>query len=205
MNLMAKSAFQAAVVGDDEQGRLYFVGLFFEQANDLFGVEVVQCRGGLIGQDERRAVDEGAGNGGALLFTLAKGGRFGVGFMVEAKAAEQFADAVLVGLIAGELLREAEVFRDGERVDEVGFLKNKPDMLPPEVVEFAGTEGGQVGFFDKNMPFLRGQQSAEQMQEGRFSTTRLPQNEPVFAGLTCDVGEAEFGPRGIAILKVFCL
>ena len=108
-------------MGDEHEGGLRLVGELAEEAEDVFAVGGIEIAGGLIGQNERGAVDEGAGDGDALLFAAGKLGGQGGGARGKADAREGGGDAggALGSGDAGELERELDVFGGGERGEQM--------------------------------------------------------------------------------------
>ena len=60
------------VVRGDDQRHLFFGAKILEQLNDFAAGVGIEVAGGLIGQQQFRLVDEGAGDGDALLFAAGK-------------------------------------------------------------------------------------------------------------------------------------
>ena len=88
-------------MSDEHEGRLRLVGELAEEAEDVFAVGGIEITGGFIGEDERGAVDEGAGDGDALLFAAGElGGQGGGGKPDFAQGGAPTADAASAGLDA---------------------------------------------------------------------------------------------------------
>ena len=68
------------VVADQQEGRADLGAELADEVEDLLGIGGVEGAGGLVGQDEARAVGQGAGDGDALLLA---DGEFG-GAVVQA-------------------------------------------------------------------------------------------------------------------------
>jgi len=118
-------------VGDHDDGHAGVFLDFFEEHEDGLAGRTVQISGGLIGEEDFWAVDEGAGDGGALLFAAGKlAGAVGVSF-AEANTVESFVDAdgAVAALDFGETERELDVFLEGHAREEIERLKDHADRL----------------------------------------------------------------------------
>jgi hypothetical protein len=78
------------VVGDDDDGGGKLAGHVFQQADHGERPFAVQRRGGFVGQDHRRPVDQGAGDGDALLLAAGELRRHGLGAMRDVERVQQF-------------------------------------------------------------------------------------------------------------------
>ena len=56
-------------VGDEDEGNVQLVGDFLEQVQNLFAVHGIEISRGLVRENHGRPMDQGAGDGNALLFT----------------------------------------------------------------------------------------------------------------------------------------
>jgi hypothetical protein len=160
-DLIWKAAFEAIVVGDDEQGSLYGGSLFFQQVGYLAGVMVIEGGAGLVGQDEQGAVDQGAGDGGALLFACAQLGGPGAALMRDTEALGQLVYPASIGGIAGEGLSQYQVFFYAKRPDKVWLLENDADVLPSEAVQRPAVQGFHSYVSQLDMAGGGGEQSSD--------------------------------------------
>lgn len=117
---------EAVIVGGDEahaRGR----EVAAEEFHDDAAVEVIEAGGGFVEEEDGGFLDEGAGDGGALLLSAGKGGGQAVGEGVEAEEGEVFfgAGAHLGAGQAGERADELEVAADGGEREEVELLENE--------------------------------------------------------------------------------
>ena len=125
------------VVGDDDDGALGRAGDLTEEFEDDLAVLGIERGGRLVADDKRRLVDEGTGDGDALLFAA---GEFVRSFFPAGAEADFFEDFPRANecLAAGNALDEqgnADVFCDGEGGDEIELLENEADAF--------GTEAGE--------------------------------------------------------------
>ena len=98
------------IVRDEDDG-LAAGGQLFEDADDVAAGLLVEVAGRLVGQDQRRVVDERAGDGHALALAAGELVRAMLGAVVEADAIERFerARAALVAVDAGVEQRQLDV------------------------------------------------------------------------------------------------
>ncbi len=116
------------VVGDDDDGDALAVQLL-EQIEDLLAGVGVQRAGRLVGQDDIRPVDQGAGDGDALL--LAAGEFVGavVGAVAQADALQRRAGAAQA-LLAGQPgvhQRQGDLFDSRGARQQVELLEDEAD------------------------------------------------------------------------------
>ena len=182
-------------MGDEYEGGPRLVGELAEEAEDVFAVGGIEIAGGLIGQNERGAVDEGAGDGDALLFAAGKLRGQGGGARGEADAREGDRDAggALGSGDAGELERELDVFGGGEGGEQMEKLEHGADALAAEAGEPIAREcvdalavegdGASVGAID----------AAEAIEERGLAAAGGPGQRDAFAGGN---GERHIGEHG---------
>ena len=96
----------AGVLGDvfsmgDQNNCAPFGVKLFEQSEDFVAALAVQGAGGLVGENHRRVVHQGAGDGDALLLAAGKFRRTMLGAVAEAEAREQ-ARGALGALVLGQ-------------------------------------------------------------------------------------------------------
>ena len=85
----------------DQNDRAPFGVKLFEQSQDFVAALAVQGAGGLVGENHRRVVHQGAGDGDALLLTAGKFRGTMRGAVAEAEAREQ-ARGALGALVLGQ-------------------------------------------------------------------------------------------------------
>src|SRR5437763_4546575 len=123
-----------------------YTTLFRSQSEDGFTGGAVQVAGGLIGEKNFRAIDQGAGNGCALL--LAPGEFTGTmsDALFEPDALERFADAggTLGAVDFGEAKWELDVFFQRHARKKIEGLKDHADGLPAVTGEREGRHFREV-------------------------------------------------------------
>jgi hypothetical protein len=82
---------EQVVMGGDDDGGAETVHLL-EQLHQTLGLGVVEVAGRFVGKEQAGAVDNGSGDGDALLLAAGQLGWAGVGLFGKANPAEHFAD-----------------------------------------------------------------------------------------------------------------
>src|SRR5690606_10547111 len=110
------------LVGDHDDGDALVVE-FLKNAHDLDGGFAVEVAGGFVGEEDVRLVDEGAGDGDALLLSAGKLAGKMIGALGEADDVEGV-EGALFDLASGEAVlavehRQLDVFEGGGAGEEV--------------------------------------------------------------------------------------
>ena len=129
---------ESGVVGDDDDGLAETVAKREKQTVDFFFGGGVEIAGGLVGEEHRRLVYEGTGDGYALGFAPGKLGGFVAGSFGKTNFFEQ-APGGLGGLFrapSSSQGRDHYVLQGGEFRQEMMELENES--------YFASTEGGKL-------------------------------------------------------------
>ncbi len=123
-------AVGAVVVRHDDHGAARVAGGVAQQIHHLVAGGGIERGGGLIADDERRRMDERAGDGDALLLSAGEPGGALLGFFGEADAGKDLACGFFGYTTRAALNeeRDGDVFRGGERGDEVELLENEADV-----------------------------------------------------------------------------
>lgn len=127
------------VVCRQNQGGLTLRHQRVEELEHLRSGAAVQRARGFVGQDERRLLDEGPGDGDALLLAAREGVRVGGFFVRESDLAQELTRSLanLLGAVrprdsATEAGREANVVEDIERRNQIEELKHEADLFATE-------------------------------------------------------------------------
>src|SRR5882724_1603590 len=118
---------QARVVGDHDHGRLVLAVQLFENAHDLVAHLAVEVAGGLVGQEDLRAADDGAGDRHPLLLAARELGGEVMGARGKphpVEGGERPLPALLRRKTAVQQ-RDLDVVDDGEIADQVELLENE--------------------------------------------------------------------------------
>ena len=115
-----------AFVGDHDDGHAELRPEFAEEREDGFAGGGVEIAGWLVGEKNLRAIDEGAGDGDALLFAAGELRGTVAETMREANALERFANAggALGAIDFGEAKREFDIFFEGHAREKVEGLED---------------------------------------------------------------------------------
>ena len=155
-----------------------------EQFEDAGSVVRVQVSGGLVGQEEGGAVDQGAGNGGALHFAPAHLVGEGAGAGGQADEVEHLrgAGAGLAGFLAAEKEGEFGVLDGRHGGKEIEKLEDNAESFAA-----VGGEGGVIGSvegkpIDRDLARGRLVESAEQVEQGAFAAAARSGHGDEFGG-----------------------
>ena len=152
-------------MGDDEQGHLVLVVEAKQKVVDLVGGAGVEVAGRLVGEQQVRAHDEGAGDRHALLLTAGEL----AGAMVQAVRQTDRLEHVagpLARLLVGDSADQRghhRVLERGELTEEVMELEDEADGLVAEAGELRRREGGDVGVAEQDLAARRQVEGAEAM------------------------------------------
>jgi len=188
------------VVGDHEDGLVELAAGLAEHGEDGIGVFRIEVAGGLVGEDDGRVGDEGAGDGDALL--LAAGEL--VGAVVEAAGeAEEAGKAVEEGVIEGlsglgDVVGDLDVAHGGEGGEEVEALEDEADAGAAEPGAIGVGEAGELDAADGDGAGGGGGEAAEDVEEGGFAGAGRADDGDELAGLDGEVDVAESGDLELA-------
>jgi len=133
-------------VSDHDDGHAELGSEFAEKGEDGFAGGGVEVASGFVGEKNLRVIDEGAGDGNALLFAAGEFGGAMAEAVREANALKGFADAggAFGAIDFGEAEREFDVFFEGHAREEIEGLEDHADGVAAVAGEFDGREGGNV-------------------------------------------------------------
>jgi hypothetical protein len=143
----------AQVMRDHDAGAVLFVNQLGEGLHDLMGALGVEAGGRLVGQDNFRLVDQGAGDGDALLLTAGKLAGTVLEPFAQPQAVEQIAGALatLPVELAVESQQQLDIFLSAEKGHQVVSLERKADVLPAKLGAFAFAHAPDVFFGDDDL------------------------------------------------------
>src|SRR6185369_17277185 len=136
----------AAVVGDDQHAAVGAAGLGFQQFEYLAAGGGVERGGRFITNDEARLVDEGAGDGDALLLAAAELPRIGA----QALAQADFGEDVVRGTLrlravgAADEQGDADVLCGGPARNQIKLLEDEPNAGTAESGKLAARHAREV-------------------------------------------------------------
>jgi hypothetical protein len=125
-------------VGDHDDGHAGVFLDFFKKHEDGFASRAVEISGGLIGEEDFWAVDEGASDGGALLLAAGEFAGAMSDAFAEADALKSFVDAggAVAAVDFGEAERELDIFLESHAREEIERLEDHADGLTAVARQF---------------------------------------------------------------------
>src|SRR5947208_3240212 len=120
-----------ALMGDHDDGHAKVLLNFTKQRKNGFARRAVKIAGRLVGKKDFGAIDESAGDGGALLLATGKFAGAMADAFFEPDALERFADArgAFGAVDLCEAQRQFDVFFEGHARKKIEGLKNHADGL----------------------------------------------------------------------------
>ena len=135
-------------MGDNDEGDVLLAVQFEQELREVFGGYAVEGAGGFVGEEELRAVDEGADDCDALTFTAGKLAGTMMEAVGETDAGEERlstftgrAAAADIGISEGG---DEDVFQHGALRQEMVGLENEADLLVANARELEVVEAGEV-------------------------------------------------------------
>ena len=183
------------VVGDHDHRLAELVHGLPQQGEHLVGGLRVEVAGRLVGEHHRRAVDQRARHGDALLLTAGQLGRPVGEPVAEADGVDQLVEPLLVGLLAGERERQQDVLLGGQHRHEVEGLEDEPETIAAQARERAVVEVGELGAVDHDGARGRAVEPREQVHQRRLAGPGRAHDGGVLAGREAD-GDAREGVDG---------
>ena len=171
-------------MGDDDDGAVGGAGDVAEQIEDDLAVVGVERGGGLIADDQRRLVDQGAGDGDALLLAA---GEFARAFAPARADAHGFEHGPGAGdgRFGGQALdqqRHGDIFRGGDGGDQVELLENEADVIGAEPRELAAGQLMQRSVKHGHGSRIDPQRAGDDAEQGGFATAGRTHQHEDFAG-----------------------
>lgn len=160
----------------------------------------VQGAGGLVGEDERPAADDGTSDRDALLLPAGQIRRVPVRPVGELHHAErvQGRPVRLLAAPAVQFEREADILHRGERGDEVEVLEHEAQAAPAQCRQLPGLELAEPIPFDNHLAAGRRGQAAGDGEQGRLAGAGGAHDRDELAAGDCEVDTGEGGDGGFA-------
>ena len=135
---------------------------------DFFFGGGVEVAGGFVGKENCGAVDQGAGDGDALLFAAGEFGGFvgtagGEAYIFQQR---ERGGGCIFRRSAGDQRGNHHVFEGGEFREEMVELEDEADAAAAEGGEFAAFERKDVRAVDDQTAGVRGGEGAEYLEKG---------------------------------------
>ena len=140
-------------------------------ANDRPGGFGVQITRRLVCQDQKRMVNQGAGNGGALLFAA---GDFRRIFVLNGRDAEYVAKLICprfcrCGNSAADDGGQQNVFPDGQPIQQQKILKHKAQLLVSHSGQCILVQPGQFGISQQNTAGIGWNVAGDTVEQSGFA------------------------------------
>ncbi len=187
------------IVSDHENGLVELTAGVAEHVEYGVGVFGVEVTGGLVGEDNGGAVDEGAGDGDALLLSA---GEF-VGAVIEATGdAEQIGEVVEQGAIesglgrgaeVGDVVGDLDVAHGGEGGEQVETLEDEADFGATHLGTLGIGQPGEVDSIDEHRAGGGVGETAEDVKECGFTGARGAYDGDELAGHDGEADVAQCG------------
>lgn len=173
-----------------------------EQPQHLPGALAVEAAGGFVGEQQAGGVDQGAGQGDALLFAAGQLARCAVLLTGQAQLVEQLAagGTGLPGGPAGQQGGEFDVVGDGEVGDQVEELEDDPDVVAAQFGPARLAVAVDLPSVEPEGAAVGAVQAAEEVEESGFAGSRGAGDGDEFAAFDGQV-DAPYGVDGRGALR----
>src|SRR5215203_1524512 len=160
------------VVGDHHHRLVELVDRLAQQLHHVgagFGVEVA---GRLVGEDDSRFADQGAGDRDALLLAAGELRRTVGAAVIEPDGGDQLVDPGPVRLAAGDRERQDKVLLRGQDRQKVEELEDEAELVAAQLGQLAVVEAGDVDAVELDHPRGRLVEAGEDVHQGRLARPR---------------------------------
>ena len=173
---------------------------FAEEQEDLLAVDAVEIAGGLVGEKDGGAIDEGTGDGAALLLAA---GEFGWAMAAACGEADVFegglnAPSALGAIDFSEAEGELDVFRKGHAGKQIEGLEDHADGIAAVAGEFDGVDGGEVAAADVDGTGGGAVESGQEIEQGGFAGAGTAEQGDEFALADFEGDVVDGGDGGVA-------
>ena len=191
----AQKCQRILIVCRDHNSRSVAVN-FLEKFDDFKARVRIEVTGGLIGQQKRRAIDQGARDTHTLSLARRKDTRRGMLVLLETDQLDELLSAnprLSVGQTP-DLCRESDIFNDRKSVNQSRILENQP-QLTPKTGQRRCVEAVEVASIDDRATAGQFLLREEDAHQSRLARARWPGHENELTGR--DV-EAQIAKRDAA-------
>lgn len=163
----------AVAMSDEDNCGFFISGKLGEELNHDGAGGGIEVAGGFIGEEDGGAVDEGAGDGGALELAARELVRTMVGAIAQTDSGEEFMGAGFGGggNATGEEEGKKNVFLDGEGGKEMEELKNEANFEATKGGEFVVVKRVERMTLQIGLAGGRGIEGSENVEEGAFAAS----------------------------------
>ena len=169
---------------DQHQGGAEIAVQAEQQIAHRFGRAVVQVAGGLVGQQQSRAVHQGTGNGHALLLAARELTGPVVHAIGQTDGVQHLGRGFAGVRLSGHLQRQGGVVQRAQAGQEVKTLEHDADAVAPQIGQAIGIQAAQVHAIHTDLPSRRPLKARQQEQQRGFARARRPSNR--HAAALCD-------------------
>src|SRR5271163_774825 len=181
------------IVGDHYDGLAEILVQAAEHLEDDFGIFGVEIAGGLIGEKDFGFIDDGSGDGHALLFAP---GHFRGAMMKPSIEAEHLGDhveAMRIEAVAVDVLSNGDIAFGGERRKEIKALKNEADFMAAELSPLCVRHRGKIVAVHENITARGLREAANDIEKRRFPAAGRAHDRNGFAGEHIKIDSAKSG------------
>src|SRR5690348_11499240 len=196
----------ARVVRHHDDRLAEFADRLLQEGQDAVRGVRVEVAGGLVGEDQVGLVDQRPGAGDALLLAAGELGRAVREAVGDAQPADQVAEPLPVDLGPGQVGREGDVLRRGQRGDQVEGLEDEADLVAAQPGEPGVVEPADLLAADERLPRRRPVQAGHAVHERRLAGPRRAHHrgEPAPFDGHVDAGQGVHGglPGPVRLVQV---
>lgn len=188
--------------------------LLLQQVEELVAAVCVQCGGGLVGNDDARAANQGAGHRHPLLLSHGKFGDVAPGqtLFIEPQSRQQtprfggrfpFGRCALFAA-AGKAAGQQNVVEHGQVGNQIEHLKDETDGVRPQAVPCRSGQRGEIGAGQVDLAMAGREHAAHEAEQGGLAAAARSTDEQTLSGgdvEPLDV-EGERSVRAPAVLDV---
>ena len=145
----------------------------FHQLQGEFGVQMGR---GFVGDNDRRVIDQGPGNGHSLGFAARKPFDFGLRLLGDVEKVEKVQSPLLQNRMpfSAGVGRQHHVFQGGDSLDEVKLLEDEPKGFSADLGEKSFRQAGDLPADEEDPPGGGPGHAADEAEEGGLPRTAGP-------------------------------
>ena len=177
---------------------------FLQEEKDLLAVDAVEIAGRFVGEKNCGAIDEGTGDGAALLFATGEFGRTVTAACGETNVFECGLDAggAVVAIDFGQAKGKLYVFGEGHAGEEIERLEDHADGVAAVAGEFDGVDGREVAATDVDGAGGGAVKSGQEIEKGGLAGAGAAEKCDEFGGADFERDVVDGGDGGVAELIV---
>ena len=171
-------AGRLGVVGNHQHGLAQFPIGALQHIQYHVGILRIQISCWLVGEHDRRFIDEGACQGDPLLFAAAQFAGAVIQALVDAEQLGDVAEVlvIVVGALPGNVEGNLDIVAGGEGWQQVELLEDEADFTPPQMCPLGVRGVGEVSAVDQHPAGIGLGKSAENIEEGGLAAARRAYN-----------------------------